>query len=99
MLRIQEALCQDKKILPSKPLLIIIAVNIGMRKHNVFRFARKRWYKPAEKNSRGESAEELRYYKARTSAGRIPAKVSVNARASATAGLRPLRVCLLEQRR
>ena len=65
MLRIQEALCQDKKILPSKPLLIIIAVNIGMRKHNVFRFARKRWYKPAEKNRRGASAEELRYYKAR----------------------------------
>src|ERR1700744_5541088 len=36
-----------------------------MWKHNVFRFGRKRWYKPAEKNSRGASAEELRYYKAR----------------------------------
>src|ERR1700761_3066780 len=36
-----------------------------MWKHNVFRFGRKRRYKPAEKNSRGASAEELRYYKAR----------------------------------
>jgi hypothetical protein len=34
-------------------------------KHNLFRFGRKRWHKPAEKNSRGESAEELRYYKPR----------------------------------
>ena len=36
-----------------------------MWKHNLFRFGRKRWHKPAEKNCRGESAEELRYYKAR----------------------------------
>ena len=43
----------------------LLTANIGMWKHNVFRFGRKRWHKPAEKNSRGESAEELRYYKAR----------------------------------
>jgi hypothetical protein len=111
MLRIQEALCQDKKILPSKPLLIIIAVNIGMRKHNVFRFARKRWYKPAEKNRRGASAEELRYYKARHIGRPNPGKgvrersckryrqEETNFRDSNQARSRPLRVCLLEQRR
>ena len=43
----------------------LLTANIGMRKHNLFGFGRKRWHKPAEKNSRGESAEELRYYKTR----------------------------------
>jgi hypothetical protein len=87
--RIQEALCQDKEILASKPLhWSLLTANIGMWKPHFFRFRRKRWYKPAEKNSRGESAEELRYYKSPAHrAGRIPAKVSVNARASVTAGL------------
>jgi hypothetical protein len=42
----------------------LLTANIGMWKHHVFRFGGKRWYKPAEKNSRGESAQELRYYKA-----------------------------------
>ena len=86
--RIQDALCHDREILASKPPhWSLLTANISMWKPHFFRFRRKRWYKPAEKNSRGESAEELRYYKARTSAGRIPAKVSVNARASVTAGL------------
>ena len=65
----------------------LLTANIGMWKHDLFRFGRKRWHKPAEKDSRGESTKELRYYKARHIGGRIPAKVSVNARASVTAGL------------
>ena len=34
-------------------------------KHCFFRFGRERWYKPAKKNCRSESAEELRDYEAR----------------------------------
>ena len=56
-------------------------------KHSFFRFGRERRYKPAKKNCRSESAEELRDHKAGASTGRIPANVSVNARASVTAGL------------
>ena len=52
----------------------LLTANIGMWKHNVFRFGRKRWHKPAEKNSRAESAEELRYYKARYIGGPNPGK-------------------------
>jgi hypothetical protein len=38
---------------------------MGVWKNNLFCFGRKRWHKPTKKNSRGESAEELRYYKNR----------------------------------
>jgi hypothetical protein len=51
-----------------------LTANIDMWKHNVFRFGRKRWHKPAEKNSCGGSAEELRYYKARHIGGPNPGK-------------------------
>ncbi len=86
--RIQEALCQDKEILGIQAAAgHLLTANIGMWKHYVFRFGRKRWYKPAKKNSRGESAEELRYYKARHIGGPNPGKGAVNARASVTAGL------------
>jgi hypothetical protein len=72
--RIQDALCHDREILASKPPHWSLTANIGTWKHNVFRFARKRWHKPAEKNSRGASAEELRYYKARHVGGPNPGK-------------------------
>jgi hypothetical protein len=38
---------------------------MGVWIHNLFRFQRKRGHKPAKKNSPSESAEELRYHKAR----------------------------------
>ena len=38
---------------------------MGMWKHNLLRFGRKRWYKPAKKNSRSQSAEELCHHEAR----------------------------------
>src|SRR5262245_8518261 len=62
---------------------------MNMWKHHIFRFRKKRWHKPAKKNSRSESAD------------RIPANVSVNARAGVTAGLAkeqgasPMPRCLL----
>jgi hypothetical protein len=64
---------------------------MGMWKHNLFCFGKKRGHKPAKKNSRGESAEKLRCYKAwricRTNPDkRVCEGSSVKARASITTG-------------
>ena len=46
-----------------EPAWMVIHGTMG-RKHNLFRFGRKRWYKPAKKNSRGESAQKLCHHEA-----------------------------------
>ena len=45
---------------------MVIHGTIGMWKHNLLRFGRKRRYKPAKKNSRSESTEELCHHEARS---------------------------------
>jgi hypothetical protein len=87
--RIQEALCQDKEILASKPLhWSLLTANIGMWKPHFFRFRRKRMVQASGKEqSRRKCRGAALLQSPAHRAGRIPAKVSVNARASVTAGL------------